>query len=279
MSPGEQERFATLYGSALGDHLQHPGEDTLWPAYELGREAISHGLSVLELGVVHHEALRAAIDAAPDRASAQAVARAAGDFFLESLSSFEMVQRGFNEARQSLKLERRNTALSRRLSTFLADASLALEGSATLEEMLQLVAEQARELVRAECSVVTVAAEGQPRAAQVSSHQEHSRRWMTLARWVDLPAIYACLRSCGDSVRLEGERLAELGFFTHGTEASPRGWLAASLTTLDGGELGAIQLFDKQEGAFSVDDEAAVVHLAQMASATIERARLYWTSG
>ena len=54
-----------------------------------------------------------------------------------------------------------------------------------------------------------------------------------------------------------------------------RGWLAASLTALDGSELGAIQLFDKRAGTFTVDDESALVHLAQMASAAVERARLY----
>ena len=51
--------------------------------------------------------------------------------------------------------------------------------------------------------------------------------------------------------------------------------LAASLTALDGSELGAIQLFDPQGGGFTVDDEAALVHLAQMTSAAVERARLY----
>ena len=91
------------------------------------------------------------------------MARAAGEFFLESLSSFEMVQRGFREAQEAARLERRQKEMSRQLSTFLADASLALDASDSLEEMLQLVAEQARELVGAECCVVTVATDGQPR--------------------------------------------------------------------------------------------------------------------
>ena len=97
-------------------------------------------------------------------AETQQVTRAAGDFFLESLSSFEMVQRGFREAQEAARLERRQTQMSRQLSTFLADASLALNASDSLEEMLRLVAEQARELVGAECCVATVAAAGQPRS-------------------------------------------------------------------------------------------------------------------
>ena len=52
-----------------------------------------------------------------------------------------------------------------------------------------------------------------------------------------------------------------------------------ALTALDGSELGAIQLFDKQDGSFTESDEALLVHLAQMASAAVERARLYQEHG
>ena len=96
--------------------------------------------------------------------------RAAGDFFLESLSSFEMVQRGFREAHEAARLERRQTEMSRQLSTFLADASLALDAPDSLEEVLRLVAEQAREFVAAECCVATVAADGRPRTAEAASY-------------------------------------------------------------------------------------------------------------
>ena len=80
-----------------------------------------------------------------------------------------MVQRGFKEARQAFLAERRTTDLSRQLSTFLADASLALEASDSLTEMLRLVAEQARELVGAECCVATVAVDGQSEPPKRSS--------------------------------------------------------------------------------------------------------------
>ena len=122
-------------------------------AYELGREAVGRRLSVLDLAVAHQEALLSALAAASSPEESQGVAGAAGDFFLESLSSFEMVQRGFAEARRTARLERRQNEMSRRLSAFLADASLALDASDSLEEMLRLVAEQARELVGADCCV------------------------------------------------------------------------------------------------------------------------------
>ena len=268
--------FRAAYASALLDYLLEPSEAALRVAYELAREAVSRSFNVLELADAHQQALMSVLLDASDAAEAQAIARAAGDFFLEGLSTFEMVQRGFAEARQAALLERRQTRLSRQLSTFLADASLALDASESLEEMLRLVAEQARELVGAECCMVTVAVGDGPRTAEGASYPEDERRWSAFVRWLDLPAIYRVIRESGGSVRIAGDQLARLRPFCAADSARPlRGWLAASLSALDGRELGAIQLFDKHGAGFTVDDEAALVHLAQMTSAAVERARLY----
>jgi Phosphoserine phosphatase RsbU, N-terminal domain/GAF domain len=268
--------FRAAYASALLDYLLEPSEASLRVSYELAREAVNRSFSVLDLAVAHQEALMSVIADASDATEVQAITRAAGDFFLEGLSTFEMVQRGFADAREAALLERRQTRLSRQLSTFLADASLALDASHSLEEMLRLVAEQARELVGAECCVATVRAGGQPRSAEGASYPEDERRWTTFIRWLDLLAIYRLVRQSGGSVRIAGEQLARLpAFRISGTDPPIQGWLAASLTALDGSELGAIQLFDKHGGRFTVDDEAALVHLAQMTSAAVERARLY----
>ena len=212
--------FSRQYASALRTHLRDLDEGSLRLAYELGRQALSRQLSVLDLSVVHQEALGLALAGVSDVSEAQRAADAAGDFFLESLSSFEMVQRGFKEAREALLLERRQTELSRQLSTFLADASLALDASDSLEEMLRLVAEQARELVSAECCVVTVVADGQPRAAEAASYPEADRHWTALVRWLDLPAIYRFARECGGSVRMAGEQLTTSSLF--GSAAADR---------------------------------------------------------
>ena len=268
--------FRARYATALTDYVRDPSERSLRVAYELGREAVSRRLSVLDLAVVHQEALLSAVAGASGSEGAQEVTRAAGDFFLESLSSVEMVQRGLREAQEAARLERRQTEMSRQLSTFLADASLALDASDSLEEMLRLVAEQARELVGADCCVATVAMEGQPRTAEASSFAHNDRRWAGFVKWLDLFAIYRFIRMSGESVRLTREQLLERPQFGPvGDDRPLQGWLAASLTALDGRELGAIQLFDKQDGAFTADDEAVLVHLAQMASAAVERARLY----
>jgi GAF domain-containing protein len=235
---------------------------------------------MLELAVAHQEAFVSALAGGSHSAETQEVTRAAGDFFLESLSSFEMVQRGFQEAQEAARLERRHSEMSRQLSTFLADASLALDASDSLEEVLRLVAEQARELVDAECCLATVAVAGQPRTAEAASYSQADRRWTGFVQWLDLFAIYRVIRLGGGSVRIADEQLAALpAFHTAVGNRRPHGWLAASLTALDGSELGAIQLFDKQDGSFTESDEAVLIHLAQMASAAVERARLYQEHG
>jgi Phosphoserine phosphatase RsbU, N-terminal domain/GAF domain len=265
--------FRSAYARALGDYLRDRSEDSLRVAYELGRDAVHRRLSVLDLAISHQEALVPAVTGSDGSTQDQGVMRAAGDFLLESLSSFDMVQRGYGEAREAARRERRRTQLSRQLSTFLADASLALDDSGSLEEMLRLVAEQARELLGGDCCLVTVAAHDQPRTAEAASYAQPDASWMGLVRWLDLPEIYLLLRVSGGSLRLAGDQLSDLAPFRNGWEL--RGWLGASLTALDGGELGAIQLFDAQAGRFTEDDEAALVHIAQTASAAVERAGRY----
>jgi hypothetical protein len=272
--------FRAAYASALEDYLREPTEAALRVAYELARDAVSRQLSVLDLADAHQEALLSALAAAPGAAEVERVARAAGDFFLEGLSTFEMVQRGFREAREAALDARRRTELSRMLSSFLADASLAIDASDSLEEVLRLVAEQARELVDAECCVATVAAAGRPRAAEAASYSEADRRWPGFVQWLDLFALYRVIRLAGGSVRIAGEELTGLPPFRTAVGDRPlEGWLAASLTALDGSELGAIQVFDKQDGSFTQSDEAVLIHVAQMASAAVERARLYQEHG
>jgi GAF domain-containing protein len=278
IGPGsEAGPFRDAYVSALRDYLSDCSEGALRLAYELGREAVTRGVTVLGLAVIHHEALLSALAGASSLSDATNATRAAGEFFLESLSSFEMVERSYAETREAIVLQRRQTELWRQLSSFLADASLALDASDSIGEVLRLVAEQARELVAADCCLVTVGIEGRPRIADAASYPiDDDVRWIPFVRWLDLDAIYRLLGQSGGLTRMTGEQLTGLPFFrTVAGDASLRGWLATALTTLDGRQLGAIQAFDKQRGDFTRDDEAALIHLGQMASATIERTQLY----
>jgi Phosphoserine phosphatase RsbU, N-terminal domain/GAF domain len=268
--------FQAAYTSALSGYVDTPTETALRVAYELGREAISRELSVLDLAVTHQQALSSVLAERSGMAELQQVTVAAGDFFLESLSIFEMVQRGLKEARQAFLHERRHTEISRQLSNFLADASLALEASDSLAEMLRLVAEQARELIRADCCVATVSVDGHRRTTEAVFDAEGDRRWRPFVRWLDLAAVQALVRSSGGSMRTDAGEVATLPLFVVGAIHPPiHGWLAAAMTTLDGSELGVLQLYNNQPAAFSAEDQAALVYLAQMASAAIERAGQY----
>jgi phosphoserine phosphatase RsbU-like protein/GAF domain-containing protein len=272
--------FRAAYARALDVYLRDPTEAALRAAYEIARDALSRRLSVLDLAEAHNEALLSALAAASGPAEVERVARAAGDFYVEGLSTFEMVQRGLPEARRAVSHARRQTELSRRLSTFLADASLALDTSDSIEEVLRLVTEQARELLGADCCLATVAMEDGPRSVEAASYEHGDRRrWTAFVRWLDLAAVHEAIRGAGGSVRLHGKPLAGLPPFATAAGGPPRAWLAALLTALDGTELGAVQLFDPPGAAFTADDEAALLHLAQMTSAAVERARHYLGPG
>jgi hypothetical protein len=224
--------FGERYATALAGYVQGPDETALRTAYELGREAVSRELTVLDLAVVHHDALISALRAS-GRVDGPA-AEAARDFFVESLSAFEMVRRGFHEAHEAAQLEQRHAAILRQLSNFLADASLALDAAASLEEMLQLVVEQARELLGA--------------------RRCHARLF------VDDEAAES----------IEAVSVSENG----GAEGAGD-LISATFSGWDGRELGTIEVGDKTNGEFSDVDAAVLVHLAQMASAAVERARHY----
>ena len=252
--------FQKSYASAFGSYLLDGSESTLRAAYELGRDAVVRGLSVLDLAAAHHEALLHELRRATGGAELEQVTRSATTFFLESLSAFEMVQRGFREAQDAAMLERRHALILRQLSTLLADASLALTASDSLGEMLQLVVEQARELVGADCCLATVALAGAGRSIEAASYRETDAGWAARAMTAENVAGNRELRV------IEGG--------TGGGRPLPR-WLEAPLTSLDGRDLGSIRLAGKRDGDFTAVDEAVLVHLAQMASAALERTRLY----
>ena len=59
------------YASALADYLDDRSEGSLRAAYELGREAVSRQLSVLDLAVAHQEALLSVLAGAVEPAETQ----------------------------------------------------------------------------------------------------------------------------------------------------------------------------------------------------------------
>lgn len=270
--PAGQRRFHAAYLAAFRDYIREPSERRLRNAYELGRETVEEGLSVLDLAVAHHDALAQTIGSEPSGSDDEAVVAAAGDFFLEALSSFDMVQRGFREERNAAAVERRHAEMLRQLSHFLADASLALGASDTQDEMLRLVAEQARELTRADCCLV-VPETREDRPVRAASYPDGDMRWAAFARWVDLSQIGPIV----GPTRLTEDEIQALPLPGEAKESGPvvRAWLASPLTALDGRAIGSIHLLNEIDRDFTPVHEAVLVHLAQMSAAALERVRFY----
>ncbi|HLY60591.1 MAG TPA: PAS domain S-box protein [Terriglobia bacterium] len=100
------------YGAALKSYLENLNEEDLHKAYQLGRDALAHGRGLLEMTIVHHEALAVCLMNFPASANRIRVIRASGRFFLEYLTPFEMSLRGFRESNAALKMsEERYRAL------------------------------------------------------------------------------------------------------------------------------------------------------------------------
>lgn len=102
------ERVRRDYTFAFLTYRVEGTEQRLQAAYELGRNAMASGLSLLELAKVHHEVVAEALLTSRDKEALQGVVGAASAFFVEVLSTFEMVQRGFAEIRQATLEERRS---------------------------------------------------------------------------------------------------------------------------------------------------------------------------
>jgi serine phosphatase RsbU (regulator of sigma subunit) len=139
------------YREAFAAYLSNRGEQALGAAYDLGREAVAAHLSVLDLADAHHDALRAALADGPPSEDAL---EAAEEFLRESLSTFETVHRGYLEVQEVARLEHEHVEQLRAL----ADASVAINLSLTVEEILQLTADTARRIVGVARATVAILA-------------------------------------------------------------------------------------------------------------------------
>ena len=133
--------LAAAYADAFTAYLADRGERELGAAYDIGRRAVAAQLSVLDLAEAHHAAVRRAL--ADSGGPPDDTLQAGADFLRESLSIFESVHRGYSEVREVARLEHEHVEQLRAL----ADASVALNSSLTVEEILQITADAARSLM------------------------------------------------------------------------------------------------------------------------------------
>src|SRR4051794_4427527 len=173
---------------------------------------------------------------------------------------------------------RERAEMLHRLSTFLADASLALDAPGSLEEILQLVAEHARQLVGASRCRAEIRL---PEGTTIDAHTEAQPGTEPVSvPPADVAALYAAVAPGRRSLRMSSAELtaepARRALEGAGDRVrSMRSWLVASLLPTDGEEVGLIQAFDKREGEFTHLDEEVLVELAQIAAAAVERAQRY----
>ena len=117
MSTSAESREAVTrdYAAALGQYLSGAGEAALARAYELGRRMVAQGMGVLDIALLHHEALHEFLVTA--RARDQAPVLMAAQFLAESLSPFEMTLRAYQANARLLGLSetlaQQNTEIDR----------------------------------------------------------------------------------------------------------------------------------------------------------------------
>jgi serine phosphatase RsbU (regulator of sigma subunit) len=139
------------YHEAFHAWLAHRDEHELGTAYALGREAVSAQLSVLDLAAAHHAATQDAIREEEDPARRDELVEAAGVFFGEALSTFEITSRGYHAVQEVARLEHEHV---NQLNA-LAQASVRINAAMTTEEALQLTVEAAREVLGARRAAIS----------------------------------------------------------------------------------------------------------------------------
>ena len=82
------------YRAAFLRYLPRRDEAVLHTGYELGRRAMTNGLSILDLAQVHHQVFLEVLRDTKPEDLAQ-VANAASEFYVEVLATYDMTQRGF----------------------------------------------------------------------------------------------------------------------------------------------------------------------------------------
>ncbi len=88
------ERLRRNYRAAFLRYLPNRDEAALHAGYQIGRSAVTDGLSILDLAQVHHDILREVLRTSSAE-EIDGVTAAAADFLVEVLATYEMTRRGY----------------------------------------------------------------------------------------------------------------------------------------------------------------------------------------
>jgi hypothetical protein len=221
-------RFAEDYEASIKAYVNEPDESGLFAGYQLGRRAVTEDIGLLDFLTIHHEALSQIFKGGP---SSRAALMLAARFVTQGLASFEMLQRAVQDTAKAARQQARYANVIRKLSTLLADASLAHEDEGSLREMLNLVAEQGRELVSADRCTIEIYGVG------------------SIIEASDPPAGAHPQTAGGDAAVVQA---------------------AFIVAALDGKKLGVLTA-QRAHPSFTDADHAVLEHLAQMVAAAVDR--------
>jgi signal transduction histidine kinase len=185
----------------------------------------------------------------------------------------DLYQKTAQVRRQTETLRRQATQLQK-----LAAASMAINSAVAIEQMLQTVAESARDILGSEQCLATFLVDAGAACRRARSGASFSNRYSAWRdRDIDLEACASLvIAQAPGATRLSDSELREHPDWDllRSLDIPPirGGLLAAPLTDCNGKNAGLVLLFDRVGPKFTSEDEALLTQLAQIASIAIQNA-------
>jgi CheY-like chemotaxis protein len=207
-----------------------------------------------------------------------ALLRAKVQVFVDLAHKSELLRR--QSELLSRRLEERYEQQTRHLRK-LADAAVAINSTISLDEMLTVINESAREIIgahEAETVITTRADLGLPERSR--SFSEKYAGWAAEGRHTDLSPIWSFVVADASVVHMTKDEVQN-SLVARGLSGIAQGhpllegWLAVPLVSRDHQTLGLIQVADKVDGDFTSDDEVVLLQLAQLAAVAIGNAERF----
>jgi len=178
------------------------------------------------------------------------------------------------QANQQLEEYTMTLKITNRLQK-LADLSLAINSTLSTNNILQLVTQQAAEIIGAHQSIISIKIDESCTKAVHTVHlADKYEQWRENYEKFDESDFYRLGCQIQNSIRMTQTEL-EAHPAAINNNLPLRGWLVAPLIEIKGKQIGFMHLSDKYEGDFTEDDEAILVQLAQMVLLAMNNAHLY----
>lgn len=175
-------------------------------------------------------------------------------------------------------LTRANAALKRQALQRhqMAQAGLDVNAATSIEEMMQTITDHAREILGAHQATTSFTLDHNwTQAITGLSLSDKYASYRTYNAPPDGSGIYSLVCETNRPIRLtQAELEAHPRWRGFGAEAARhppmRGWLAVPLISRAGKNLGLIQVSDRYEGEFTLEDQLLLVQLAQLGAIAVE---------